>query len=192
VDLVFLMGDESSDVFFANARTFFQAQGTIVVAESLAAIMAEIGKSKNPIGKLIIVSHAHESGSLQFKIDANDPNNLLDFDELKKANADGTVASVDATKVDKDTQIIIRGCNIGRSKLMLNELDKAYGGAAKVSAPTHEHGYRPYASGAITEKMSGYFVEEKGIPKPHGPTARCDRCSRPSTRSSRRRTGRGC
>jgi hypothetical protein len=165
VDLVFLMGDATSDVFFANARTYFQGQGTIVVADSLAAIMAEIGKSKNPIGKLIIVSHAHESGSLQFKIDANDPNNLLDFDELKKANADGTVAPVDATKVDKDTQIIIRGCNIGRSKLMLNELDKAFGGAAKVSAPTHEQGYGPDASGAITEKMSGYFVEEKGIPK---------------------------
>lgn len=165
VDFVFLMGDASSDVFFANARTFFQGQGTIVVADSLAAIMAEIGTSKNPIGKLIIVSHAHESGSLQFKIDANDPNNLLDFDELKKANADGTAPSVDATKVDKDTQIIIRGCNIGRSKLMLNELDKAFGGATKVSAPTHEQGYGPDASGAITEKMSGYFVEEKGIPK---------------------------
>jgi hypothetical protein len=50
---------------------------------------------------------------------------------------------VDATKVDKDTQIIIRGCNIGRAKLMLNELDKAFGGAAKVSAPTHEQGYGP-------------------------------------------------
>ncbi|MGH2941890.1 MAG: hypothetical protein ACRDLN_03810, partial [Solirubrobacteraceae bacterium] len=165
VDFVFLMGDESSDVFFANARTFFQGQGTIVVADSLSAIMAEIGRSKNPIGKLTIVSHAHESGSLQFKIDANDPNNRLDFDELKKANADGTLPSADAKKVDKDTQIVIRGCNIGRSKLMLDQLDKAFGGASKVSAPTHEQGYGPDASGAITEKMAGFFVEQKGIPK---------------------------
>ena len=72
---------------------------------------------------------------------------------------------MDIKKVDKDTQIIIRGCNIGRSKLMLDQLDKAFGGASKVSAPTHEQGYGPDASGAITEKMSGYFVEQKGIPK---------------------------
>ena len=170
VDYVFLMGDPTADIFFANAQKYFQGQGTIVQTDSLTGIMAEIGRSKNPIGKLIIVSHAHESGSLQFKIDANDPDNRLDYDELKKANADGTLPTVDATKVDKDTQVIIRGCNIGRSKRMLNELDKAFGGATKVNAPTHEQEYGPDPSGAMSEKMSGYFVEEPGIPK----TARSD------------------
>ena len=176
VDFVFLMGDETSDVFYKNAHTFFKGafpKATIVLdVRSLSGIMKTIGAQANPIGKLVIVSHAHESGSLQFKIDENDPDNRLDFSELKKANADSTLPTVDAKKVDASTEIIIRGCNIGRSKRMLNELDTAFGGAAKVSAPTHEQGYGPDTSAGaggatapFTEKMSGYFVEEPGVPK---------------------------
>ncbi len=176
VDFVFLMGDETSDVFYKNAHTFFKGafpKATIVIdVRSLSGIMKTIGAQANPIGKLVIVSHAHESGSLQFKIDENDPDNRLDFSELKKANADSTLPTVDAKKVDASTEIIIRGCNIGRSKRMLNELDTAFGGAAKVSAPTHEQGYGPDTSAGaggatapFTEKMSGYFVEEPGVPK---------------------------
>src|SRR5262245_2629710 len=107
VDYVFLMGDESSDVFFKNAHTYFKGaypKATIFPGvRSLSGIMKTIGAQPNPIGTLVIVSHAHESGSLQFKIDENDPDNRLDYKELKDANAGGTLPQVDANKVDAST-----------------------------------------------------------------------------------------
>ena len=97
-----------------------------------------------------------------FKLDANDPDNRLDYGELKKANEAGKMPTVDQKIVDEQTSIEIRGCNIGRSPLMLNQLDKAFGGKAKVTAPTHEQHYSHDASGTYHEDFSGYFVEEPG------------------------------
>jgi hypothetical protein len=56
--------------------------------------------------------------------------------------------------------VIIKGCNIGRSKLMLNELDKAFGGDTTVTAPTHAQEYR---TGPLAENLGDYFWETPGI-----------------------------
>lgn len=73
-----------------------------------------------------------------FKLDASDPDNRLDFAELKQDNEAGSMPAVDQKIVDEQTSIAIRSCNIGRSPLIDNQLDKAFGGKAKVTAPTRE------------------------------------------------------
>ncbi len=164
-DHVFLMGDAKTDPFYAEARGYYQqkyGKATIHDVGSLSEILTLVKGAKAPIGHLVIVSHAHEDGTLSFKLDANDPNNKLDYGELKKANEDGTLPAADVKIVDEQTSIEIRGCNIGRSPLMLDQIDKAFGGKGKVSAPTHEQHYAHDKSGTYTEDFSGYFIEEPG------------------------------
>jgi hypothetical protein len=166
-DHVFLMGDPAADEFYREARGYYRqryAKATIHEVGSLAEVLAAVKGAKAPIGHLVIVSHAHEDGTLMFKLDANDPDNRLEYGELKEANA-ATKPDVDAKIVDEKTSIEIRGCNIGRSPLMLNQIDMAFGGKAKVTAPKHEQHYSHDQSGTYTEDFSGYFIEEPGIQK---------------------------
>jgi hypothetical protein len=164
-DHVYLMGDPAADAFYREARGYYQQKypkASITEVRSLAEVLAGVKAAKAPIGHLVIVSHAHEDGTLMFKLDANDPDNRLEYGELKKAQEEGKVATADQKIVDEQTSIEIRGCNIGRSPLMLDQIDKAFGGKAKVSAPTHEQHYAHDASGTYTEDFSGYFVEAPG------------------------------
>ena len=190
-DHVFLMGDPAADEFYREARGFYAqkyGKATIRQVGSLAEILTAVKAAKAPIGHLVIVSHAHEDGTLMFKLDANDPDNRLEFGELKKANDDGKMPEVDQKIVDDQTSIEIRGCNIGRSPLMLNQLDKAFGGKAKVSAPTHEQHYA-HDKRARTPRTSR--ATSSRSPGSRRRTTRSSRsCSRPSTRSSTPRSGR--
>ena len=161
-DHVFLMGDPAADEFYREARGYYgqkYPKATIREVGSLADMLAAVTAAKAPIGHLVIVSHANEDGTLSFKLDANDPNNKLDYGELKKANEGGNQPQVDVKIVDEQTSIEIRGCNIGRSPLMLDQIDEAFGGKAKVTAPTHEQHYSHDTAGQYTEDFSGYFVE---------------------------------
>jgi hypothetical protein len=164
-DHVYLMGDPTADEFYREARGYYKQKypkASISEVGSLADVLAGVKAAKAPIGHLVIVSHAHEDGTLMFKLDANDKDNRLEYGELKDANKGGSMPAVDQKIVDEQTSIEIRGCNIGRSPLMLNQIDKAFGGKAKVSAPTHEQHYSHDKSGTYTEDFSGYFVEEPG------------------------------
>jgi len=58
------------------------------------------------------------------------------------------------------TNVMIRGCNLGRSEEMLQETKKAFGGQVRVMAPTHE---QVYSGGK--ESVGGAFYEEPGISK---------------------------
>ena len=164
-DHVFLMGDPSADEFYREARGYYQQKypkATIRQVDSLATILTAVKGAKAPIGHLVIVSHAHEDGTLEFKLDANDPNNKLEYGDIKEANKAGSLPQVDVKIVDEQTSIEIRGCNIGRSPLMLDQIDKAFGGKAKVTAPTHEQHYGHDEQGQYAEDFSGYFVELPG------------------------------
>ena len=164
-DHVFLMGDAKSDAFYVEARGYYAQKfpkAAIHEVLALSEVLAQVKQSKAPIGHLIIVSHAHEDGTLMFKLDPNDADNRLDYNELKGANEKGNMPAVDQKIVDEQTKIEIRGCNIGRSPRMLNQLDQAFGGKAKVSAPKHEQHYSHDTSGTYHEDFSGYFVEYPG------------------------------
>lgn len=175
VNYVFLMG--TGDAFYSGAKAFLEKQygaKAIVQATTLAGVLEHVKTQGKPVNELLIVSHATEEGNLGFSLDAADAagdknkadgKSRLEFKELKEANDAGTIPGTeDATTkvklIDAQTKVIIKGCNIGRSKLMLNELDKAFGGDTTVTAPTHAQEYR---TGPLAENLGDYFWEVPGI-----------------------------
>lgn len=89
-----------------------------------------------------------------------------EFNEVKEANDAGSLPKADTKLIDEQTKIHIKGCNIGRSELMLDELDEAFGGKASVTAPTHTQEYRFHGNKAgvtYEENLAEMFIEEAGV-----------------------------
>ena len=168
VDYVFIMGTDkpkTGNPFYREAKKYFRAeyaQATMVESvRDLSGINSYINAQGKPVGTLIIVSHAHEDGTLQFSLDANDKSpGQLDYAELKKANNEQSVTTPKPELVGFWTNVLIRGCNLGRSEAMLQETRRAFGGHARVMAPTHAQGF---ANGK--EFMGDPYYEEPGVSK---------------------------
>ena len=151
-DYVFIMGQDrrgDPNRFYHAAERYFRAKvprATFVTnIRNLTDLLAWIAANvQSPIGNLYIVSHANEDGTLSFGLDAADQDHHLDVRELTAAlNPAGghpALASVSA-QIDGGTRIRIKGCDIGRTQEMVELLDRAFGGAGTVTAPTHEQGY---------------------------------------------------
>jgi hypothetical protein len=148
-DFVFIMGDTKRDSFYREALRYFSAhrpQAIFVVDKrSLAAVLSHIASEVSaPIGNLYLVSHANEDGTLSFGLDGDDKDKKLNVTELRKAlhpsSGKSALSSV-AKQIDAHTMVRIKGCDIGRTKEMLDLLDEAFGGAGTVTAPTHEQVY---------------------------------------------------
>jgi|GEM_PF-2200528 len=148
-DYVFIMGDVKKDAFYREANRYFRAhrpRATFVTDKrSLAAVLDHVaGEITDPIGNLYLVSHANEDGTLSFGLDGDDKDKKLNVTELRKAlhPASGVSALTRVGKqIDAHTVVRIKGCDIGRTKEMLELLDEAFGGAGTVTAPTHEQVY---------------------------------------------------
>ena len=148
-DFVFIMGDTKRDAFYREALRYFSAhrpQAIFVVDKrSLTAVLSHIASQITaPIGNLYLVSHANEDGTLSFGLDGDDKDKKLNVTELREAlhptSGKSALSSV-AKLVDAHTVVRIKGCDIGRTKEMLDLLDEAFGGAGTVTAPTHEQVY---------------------------------------------------
>jgi len=180
VSYVFLMGDVKNDSFYLAAHEYFKnmVKGAIVVTDkrTLADVIEHVNAGGKPVDTLFIVSHANESGNLGFSVDAadlakdkagGDHKPRTEFGEVKEANATGSLPQADVKLIDAQTKVQIKGCNIGRSELMLDALDQAFGGEASVTAPTHTQEYRFYGKkgGAVAyeENLNELFVEESGV-----------------------------
>lgn len=175
---VFLMGDEIHDAFYLNAKNFFAehepAAQLVTGKRTLAEIIEHVNAGGVPVLKLFVVSHANEEGNLGFSVDAadlardhaaDDHKPRSTFAEVRAANAAGTLPRADVRLIDDFTRIEIRGCNIGRSQLMLDQLDTAFGAHGEVVAPTHKQEYSTTGRGAgrvTAEAFLPYFVEEPG------------------------------
>jgi hypothetical protein len=175
VSYVFLMG-EMGDPYYRTAREYFEAavKGATVVIDkrTLAAVIAHVNSQGKPVDTLYLVSHAGDSGFLQFSVDDKDlakdrsegnqkPN--ATYAEIKEANDRGTLPKADVKLIDEQTKIKIKGCDIGRSVRTLDELDEAFGGKASVTAPTHAQEFRP--GGGRTppsEHLARMYVEWPG------------------------------
>jgi hypothetical protein len=172
------MGDPKSDKFFKHARAYFQQDvpgaEIILGKRTLADIIQTVNSRGKPVATLYVVSHANQAGNLQVSMDARDLKRdratgdkkpRTEFDELQKANEEGRLPEADTALIDASTDIQIKGCNIGRSELMLEELEEAFGGEATVTAPTHLQEYRSMPVDGKMEReefLSGYFFEEPG------------------------------
>ncbi len=148
-DYVFIMGDVKKDGFYREANRFFRAhrpQAIFVTDKrSLAAVLSHVASEiSDPIGNLYLVSHANEDGTLSFGLDGDDKDKKLNVTELRKAlKPAGGVSALSRVgkQIDARTVVRIKGCDIGRTKEMLDLLDEAFGGAGPVTAPTHEQVY---------------------------------------------------
>ena len=175
---VFLMGDEIHDAFYINARNFFvQHEPTaqlVTGLRTLAGIIDHVNAGGVPVLKLFIVSHANEEGNLGFSLNAadlahdsatGDHKPRTTFAEVRDANAAGALPHANVNLIDDVTKIEIKGCNIGRSQIMLDQLDTAFGGHGEVVAPTHKQEYSTTGRGAhmvTDEAFIPYFIEEPG------------------------------
>jgi hypothetical protein len=157
-NLCFIMGKD--DGFYKAgewfARAYYSGTHEIIPALSLSSILEEIqsrveypivNEKRNKLGQVIIISHANEMGMIDFPINDTDENlwfypddlsKLLSKDWLEKINVVtkfGKNAAVRAS--DEQTQVIIKGCNLGQSQAALTALRELFGGKPTVSAPKH-------------------------------------------------------
>jgi hypothetical protein len=171
VNYIFLMG--KGDAFYGGAKAYLEkAYGQKAIEKTtLAEVIEYVNAQGKPVGQLLLVSHATEEGNLGFSLDAADKagdkkkadgKERLEFGELKKANDAGSLPKADVKLIDAQTQVIVKGCNIGRSQLMLDELDKAFGGHTSVTAPTHAQEYRTGFGNAPEENLGDYYWEVPG------------------------------
>jgi hypothetical protein len=168
VDYVFIMGADapkSNNKFYTEAKKFFKTEypGAVMIEDvrDLDGINQRINSENKPVANLYIVSHAHPDGTLQFSIDPTDKTpGQVQYSELKEANDKKSLTQPNPDLIGFWTNVMIRGCNLGRSEEMLQETKKAFGGQVRVIAPTHE---QVYSGGK--ESVGGAFYEEPGISK---------------------------
>jgi hypothetical protein len=139
--------------FYRSALRYWRAHcpGATFVTDrrSLHDVLAWIQRNvRGPIGRLIVVSHANEDGTLSFGLNRADRNGRLDVRELDRAlhpQRGATSLPRLTNQIDADTRIHIKGCDIGRTQEMVELVDEAFGGLGVVTAPTHEqeYGYDP-------------------------------------------------
>ncbi len=168
VDYVFIMGADapkSGNKFYTEAIKYFKAEHAGARMVENVRTLDDINKTVNaegkPVRNLIIVSHAHPDGTLQFSLDAGDKTpRQVQYSELKEANRKGALTQPKADLVGFWTNVSIRGCNLGRSSDMLDEVQAAFGGNARVIAPTHGQRY-----GGGKQSLAGPYFEVPGVSK---------------------------
>lgn len=168
IDYVFIMGADapkSGNRFYTEAVIYFRKEhpGATMIEDvrDLEGINQRINSEGKPVANLIIVSHAHPDGTLQFSLDPADKTpRQVQYSELKEANEKHALTQPKPDLIGFWTHVSIRGCNLGRSTEMLDELQTAFGGKARVIAPTHAQRY-----GGGTQSLAGPHYEEPGISK---------------------------
>ena len=179
IDVVFIMGVDRNpkrNPFYREAAKYFKAKfpdATLVndaAHRSLESVFDYVRSRGVRVANLYIVSHANEDGTLSFKLRDGDKDKdpHVQYGDLVRALRDDAARfNLPQGIIDDATNIYIKGCNIGRSSRMLDELDKAFGGAGKVIAPTHKQVFGSKRAGKGSpvehyEALSTYFIEYKG------------------------------
>lgn len=151
-DYVFLMGQDrrgTDNPFYATAARFYRAKlpKAIMVTDkrSLNAVLEYVrDEVSGAVGTLYLVTHANEDGTLSFGLDSADEDAHLPVTELREAlhpqTGKSTLPKVGG-KIDKQSHIEIKGCDLGRTREMVELIDEAFGGDGTVVAPTHEQGF---------------------------------------------------
>jgi hypothetical protein len=154
-DYVFIMGADPphkrgvpDNPFYEAATAYWKAhlpQATVVTDKrDLDAVLTYLQGGTGPIGSVYIVSHANEDGTLAFSLEAIDHGTSLSVPKLREAlhpTSGKSLLSNVSKRVDSQTRIHIKGCDIGRTRPMVELIDEAFGGAGVVDAPTHEQEY---------------------------------------------------
>ncbi|WP_417067314.1 DUF4157 domain-containing protein [Niveibacterium terrae] len=153
-DYVFIMGRDAPNAradqrFYATAEAFYRARmpaahlvtGIYSLRDLLDYLIANVNAA---IGNLYIVSHSNEDGTLSFgEVGAVTRLDVLSLREQLHPQGGGpSLLARPVRQIDAQTRIHIKGCNLGRTREMVELIDEAFGGAGTVSAPTHEQHYQ--------------------------------------------------
>jgi hypothetical protein len=83
------------------------------------------------------------------------------YPELVEAVQSRTQALALHGQIDAGTTIRIKGCSLGRSREMVELLDRAFGGEGRVIAPTHPQEYSRIG-GQVVEHYGDMLIEHPG------------------------------
>ncbi len=154
-DYAFIMGKRDS--FFTNAQNYMNRRPAVInksnpkrntitksitSRDSFEEILKAVSTGKEivtPVNDILIVSHARGEGMLFFKLNAQDPDKVIYLDELCPFAHSTTRAKVTKREVEDhaNTNIHIRGCNIGNEVKYLQLIKKIFGTKVTVTAPKH-------------------------------------------------------
>lgn len=162
-DYAFIMG--SGDDFYSGAENFMSRRSTtntITSSRSLESVLNTLvlGQSiTTPISNVIIVSHAREEGVISFTLNDADRDNKIYIDELCMYvhNTRRPQITPRTVRNNSDTNIYIRGCNIGRSSRFLSFIRHLFGNQVTVTAPKHEDIYFEFS---LQRTMDGVVASE--------------------------------
>ena len=133
-DYVFVMEPPTTGSVFDLAEQYYKATqpgATIVDTKtSLGDIIDYLNASNTLAGNVYIVSHGAEDGTLFMGLATGDTTRSLTVDSLRQALSGTSLSSINTPAVDATTQIHIRGCDIGRTRPMLDLLKQVFGGSA--------------------------------------------------------------
>jgi hypothetical protein len=169
VDYVFIMGknlngSKRTDPFYDAARKHFIDMNavpgaTVVEAASLEEIVDTLEQGTGVAGNVYIVVHATPIG-VEFALKKSDTGPYavrIWYDKLVPESA--ALGARLAGKVDANTTIRIRGCNVGRNQKFIKELHKALGGKGTLEAPTHRTSYDWETTGTKVTSTREYATE---------------------------------
>lgn len=143
--------------FYKSAIKYWSVKGKTNVLVKDARTLADIfdhllmnpPKDNKPWREVNIISHASEEGYLSFPIDDDAraaKENSFGHEQLAEAIAKGKINPLPNNIIGRSTNINIHGCALGRSRAMLKQLSKAFGGtdvyAPVIYAPKHLQSYK--------------------------------------------------
>lgn len=168
----FIMGQDrarSRNRFYTNATMYVRTLPNITVIRNLRTLEDVLDHVRGlprdrPIGSIYIVSHAHRSGRLSFRLTGQAQERGIGGAQLGRALAGGQINPLNTPAVDARTRVIIKGCDAGQDVGILNQLRLAFGGRPTVLAPKHKQVYIRRGRN-VTEGMArGYWIEYPARP----------------------------
>jgi hypothetical protein len=182
LNIVFIMGSDkpkTKNKFYEAAHVYFETQvphdrlfddPQHRTLASVFDFLRTLNPREETVRNLYLVSHANEDGTLSFPLSSSPEDQkvgTIGFPQLKQAlERNPDQFQLPKGLLDSRSVVRIKGCNIGRSTAMLDKLDKAFGGKAKVVAPTHKQQYdfqKTKGKTTAHEALAVYYLEFAGL-----------------------------
>jgi hypothetical protein len=141
-DYAFIMGQGA---FYDVANEYMNRRPSTKVINPCASFESQLHTLKSgkeittPIRNVLMVSHARGEGMLQFPLEngGTPPRTYLDQMSLFVDSTTRTTITDRVINNVADTNIFIRGCNIGKEPRYLRLIKTIFGGNVTVTAPKH-------------------------------------------------------
>jgi hypothetical protein len=151
--VTFIAKKDRPDRFYKAARKFWEpASDWLEERGSLEEIIDFLNANQNKktadgldfggkFGQINVVTHANEEGWAQIPLFSREPlASGVDAEKLQKNLRDSRLR-LTSGQLDADTQMVWRGCNVGKSQDFLRASKALFGGKCQVLAPKYIQAY---------------------------------------------------